>query len=168
MTASMTAFSRTERDLEDSQLIWEIRSVNHRYLDINLKLPDELKALDTACRKQIADSLNRGRIDAHLKFEKSGRLPGRASIDAKAVDALVTLLRQIEAAHPNLQPARSTDILHWPGVMPDSQIDTEILSQNALESLAQGLCELIENRQREGARPGVNCCGARYTMSSSR
>ena len=72
MTTSMTAFARSETTLDECQLVWEIRTVNHRYLDISIKLPDDLRQLDMPCRQLISKALNRGRVDCYLKLEKSG------------------------------------------------------------------------------------------------
>ncbi len=159
MTTSMTAFARAARELEGGQLIWEIRSVNHRYLDINLKLPEELRALDAPSRAQISHALNRGRIDAQLKFEKSGSVSARTAVDSGAVKALIDMLTRIEQVHPKLVPATTMDILRWPGVITHSRIDSETLGENALEALAQGLARLIEHRRREGAGLAVMLAG---------
>ncbi len=152
MTTSMTAFARSETDLDGSQLIWEIRSVNHRYLDINLKLPEEFRFLDTVCREGIATALKRGRIDAHLKFEKSGSVTSRSTIDVKAVAALVSMLDQVSKIHPGLQPARTTDILRWPGIISEDPVDMALLAEKSVGGLEDGLSQLVQNRRREGAR----------------
>ena len=164
MTASMTAFARAEKALDGSRLTWEIRSVNHRYLDINLKLPEELRSLDTACREGVAEVLKRGRIDAHLKIEKSASPVSSTSIDTRVVEGLVQMLDQISKTHPGLQPAKTTDILNWPGVITENPVDAELLSERSLDGLRDALSKLIENRHREGDRLGklisdrVNLC----------
>lgn len=152
MTDSMTAFARVEISLDGSQLIWEIRSVNHRYLDINLRLPDELRYLDTSVRQRINEKLNRGRIDAQLRLEKSGVVADAESIDAGVLDNLISTLKQIEDTYPEVRPARSTDILGWPGVMKVDPIDTDALQQHSLELLDNALCGVSQNRRREGQR----------------
>lgn len=152
MTTSMTAFARSEMELEGSQLIWEIRSVNHRYLDIMLKLPDELRALDTPCRQQIAEQLKRGRIDAHFKIEQANGLSPQTRIDFQAVKVLVNLLEQIEQTNPRLQPAKTTDILRWHGVLTENQLDKQRLNEHALTALQNCISQLVENRRREGTR----------------
>ncbi len=152
MTTSMTAFARTERGLDEIQLVWEIRSVNHRYLDINLKLPEEYRSLDGLCREAIGENLGRGRIDAQLKVEKNSTALSAGMVDENAVKELVNMLDQIEAICPDLESARTTDILRWPGVLRENQHDHEILEKNTLDGLQITLAELVENRQREGAR----------------
>ena len=69
VTTSMTAFARSESALDGNRLTWEIRSVNHRYLDVNVKLPEDFRGLEDVIRRKLAESLGRGRIDAHLKVE---------------------------------------------------------------------------------------------------
>ena len=152
MTDSMTAFSRTEADMDGSQLIWEIRTVNHRYLDINLKLPEELRSLDTPCRQRINDALKRGRVDAHLKIEQSSSPATRTAIDSAMVTALVDMLAQISQAQPELRPAKTIDILRWPGVISENPVDPERLNETSLKTLDDGLSQLVTNRGREGSR----------------
>ena len=82
MANSMTAFSRVEHGGEGFSLVWELRSVNHRYLDISLKLPDELRRLDPNCRSAFSKRLARGRIDALLKVERLA--DSRDSVDFDA------------------------------------------------------------------------------------
>jgi uncharacterized protein (TIGR00255 family) len=150
----MTAFARAEKVLEKSSLIWEIRSVNHRYLDINLKLPEELRTLDTACREAVAEVLKRGRIDAFLKIEKSVAPVSSASLDTRVVESVVLMLDQISKIHPGLQPAKTMDILNWPGVITENPVDAELLSESSLDGLREALSRLIQNRLREGNRLG--------------
>ena len=152
MTSSMTAFARSESDQDGYQLIWEVRSVNHRYLDIQLKLPEDLRGLDAPCREAISKDLNRGRIDAQLKREKNNADNNTLEIDENAVSTLVETLEQIERAHPGLQSAKSTDILRWPGIITDKKVDKDKMEQQAVASLSVAVAELIENRKREGSR----------------
>lgn len=154
MTNSMTAFARAERDADSIQLIWEIRSVNHRYLDINLKLPDEFRVLDTPCRERINDVLSRGRIDANLKIENSTPISSQSSIDDESVTSVVKLLEKIEESHPGLQPARSIDVLRWPGVLVENSTESEKIHENISSTLEQALNQLAADRSREGKRLG--------------
>jgi len=152
MTASMTAFARAETGLDGARIIWEIRSVNHRYLDINLKLPEELRSLDTACREGIAESLKRGRIDAHLKIEKSASSDSGPSIDTRVMAELVQMLKQISESSPGLQAAKTTDILGWPGVISEKSVDAKLLAEKSLDGLRDALSMLVQGRHREGDR----------------
>lgn len=154
MTISMTAFARAERASSDGRLIWEIRTVNHRYLDINLKLPEELRHLDSPCRARISAKLNRGRVDAQLKLEQTISSNQNLAIDEALANKVAQILNQIETQHPGLRAASSTDILRWPGVIQDAASDPEEHRENCLTALDDALKGLMEERQREGARLG--------------
>ncbi len=150
----MTAFSRVESSQSGVQLIWEIRSVNHRYLDTHLKLPDELRLLETNCRAIISKALNRGRIDAQLKLEKSANGVHLNAINSSMLENLEELLAQINTAIPNATPANALDILRWPGVLIEPKKDNEALHEQSLTLLENAIAVLIENREREGNRMG--------------
>ena len=151
MARSMTAFARSEQDLDGSQLIWEVRSVNHRYLDVHLRLPDDFRSLEPPCRKLIGECMSRGRVDAHLKYGQSpGAIP-KINIDTGAVESLVAAIKTIEQAHPHLGPARTPDILNWPGVIIEPSVDRDTVGRNSLKLFQKTLAMLVENRGREGA-----------------
>lgn len=152
MTRSMTAFARSEQDLDGSQLIWEVRSVNHRYLDVHLRLPDEFRSLEPQCRKLIGEFINRGRVDAHLKHDRSSGADRGINIDSNTVESLIAAMKTIEQAHPQLMPARTPDILGWPGVIIEQSIDSDTASRNSIKSLQKTLAVLVESRDREGRR----------------
>ncbi|NKB60863.1 MAG: YicC family protein [Gammaproteobacteria bacterium] len=152
MTASMTAFSRIESPYSGVQLTWEVRSVNHRYLDVHLKLPDELRLLETDCRTLISKALNRGRVDAQLKLEKSAHDTNQNAINQNMVENLGELLSQIRTTIPDTQPANAIDILRWPGVIVEPTRDNDALHQQSLTFLEEAIRVLVENRKREGER----------------
>jgi uncharacterized protein (TIGR00255 family) len=152
MTASMTAFSRHQRDCPEGRLIWEIRSVNHRYLDIHLKLPDDLRAVEPGCRELINDRLGRGRIDAALRFEPAPQAQQLTGINVQSVEALGRALETVAAIVPRSGEINPCDILRWPGVLEQPATDYDTLSTLATELLDETLGELAETRRREGAR----------------
>ena len=154
MTISMTAFARGEQELSDCLLIWEIRTVNHRYLDINLKLADELRHLDSACRQQISSKLSRGRVDAQLKLENLATGSKDLAIDGDLANRVAQILRQIEEQNPGVGAASSTDILRWPGVIKDAASDIGERREHCLTTLNTALQSLVEERKREGGRLG--------------
>ena len=151
MTFSMTAFARRAADTPAGALVWELRSVNHRYLDISLRLPEELRALEAGARELVARRLERGKLDATLRFQAHDALAS-ASLDAAAANQL---LRAADAVHdltPGLAPLSAIDVLRWPGVMRAPALDAESLGGSAMELLGAALDELINTRQREGER----------------
>ena len=152
MTASMTAFSSSDISTNWGQLSWEIRSVNHRYLDINLRLPEPLRRIEEAIREKINTRLARGKIDCCLRFQIDRNQPGAMSIDNKLVDRLSEMSNELEKRLHESSSISVTDILNWPGVITDEGIDYESIAADAVNLLDDTLQGLIRNRQREGER----------------
>ncbi|MBI5451640.1 MAG: YicC family protein [Gammaproteobacteria bacterium] len=148
MICSMTAFARVELAAASGALTWELRSVNHRYLDVTIKLPDEVRVVETAVRERIAGSIRRGKLDAVLRYAPQA---GNAlQIDHQQLDQLIKTVQQVERDLDNPSRVSALDLMHWPGIMQATRIDGELLQQAALQSLGQALSQLVTNRQREG------------------
>ena len=152
MTASMTAFSRTHMSTNWGQLIWEIRSVNHRYLDISLRLPEPLRTIEEAVREKINLQLARGKVECCLRFQIDRNQPGTMSINIGLVDRLTEMSNEIEKRIHESSSIGVTDILSWPGVISDDGIDYDSLATDAVTLLDDALKELVSSRQREGQR----------------
>ncbi len=152
MLSSMTAFSRTATRFGTGQIIWEIRSVNHRYLDVNLRFPEELRTLEMSARERFNSFLHRGRIDASLKMEYNVSADAPPVIDRDALRAVARLYEEVGAHYPGFRKAGLTDLLRWPGVLPDPHAQSGECSPACLEALDRALEELVAVRQREGAR----------------
>jgi len=152
MTASMTAFARNHMATSWGQLSWEIRSVNHRYLDINLRLPEPLRTAEEAIRERINRQLARGKIECCLRFQIDRNQPGAMSINGQLVDKLTEMANEIEKRIHESSSMGVTDILNWPGVITDDGIDYTTLATNTVDLLDDALQDLIKNRQREGER----------------
>jgi len=150
MTLSMTAFARREASTTWGKLVWEVRSVNHRYLDVALRLPEELRALEPTVRARVADCAVRGRVDAALYWKPA---EGGDAFDVN--EAQLTRVAQALASLGRLgvatAPANALDLLRWPGVLRTAALDVEGLGAAALALLGQALDELRETRVREGA-----------------
>ena len=151
MTHSMTAFARAGADSPFGALVWELRSVNHRYLDVSVRLPDELRAIESAVREAIGARLERGKVDATLKFQPKDTVAGVA-INGAAARTLLAAADQVKALAPGLAPLSVDDVLRWPGVLKVPGLDNESLGRAALELLSQALADLVATRVREGAR----------------
>jgi len=105
--------------------VWEIRSVNHRFFDAHLRLPDELKSLESGCRQRIGKCLNRGRIDAGLKFERNQAKYQQASLNKSALAALQDAISQVRQILPDAAEVSPIEILRWPGVLSEPEEDFE-------------------------------------------
>jgi uncharacterized protein (TIGR00255 family) len=150
----MTAFARRETATPWGGLVWELRAVNHRYLELSLKLPDELRAIEPAVREQLGKRLGRGKVDCHLRL--SAREGADVVLDEAMVARLVALAQKTQgvaaAAGGSVTPWRMVDLLRWPGVFKSAAMDAEALHKAALALLTEALVELDATRLREGAQ----------------
>lgn len=151
MTLSMTAFAREEANTPWGVLTWEVRSVNHRYLEISPRIPEELRPLEPAVREKVNKQLSRGKIDCNLRFRPISGDAGQ-DIDTKAILNLSRLTETISHQDISVDPLHMIDVLQWPGVLKSPEIDMTSLNKRAVELLDKTLVKLIENRASEGER----------------
>jgi uncharacterized protein (TIGR00255 family) len=151
----MTAFVQHESQLEQSRLLWEIRSVNHRYLEISMRLPEELRSAEMIFRETIKASLNRGRIDAVLRYQSAESSANSPELNLDTINQLMAWSRTVQSTVPVAGELSIADILKWPGVLTSEQIDEDQLSVTAKAALADALSALVSQRQREGRQLAV-------------
>ena len=151
MVYSMTAFSRQQLEHEWGSLTWEIRSVNHRYLEPSIRLPENFRSLENPIRKQLRDKLYRGKIECLLRFR---------TVEANQIDWQLNLDLISQLTKANLEinnniggeyKLSSLDILKWPGVISDQSIDEEVFNKEAMGLFEKALDDLMVVREREGA-----------------
>ena len=151
MVHSMTAFSRQQLEREWGSLTWEIRSVNHRYLEPSVRLPENFRNLENPIRRQLRDKLYRGKIECLLRFR---------TVEANQIDWQLNLDLISQLTKANLEinnniggdyKLSSLDILKWPGVISDQSIDEEIFNKEAMGLFEKALDDLMVVREREGA-----------------
>jgi uncharacterized protein (TIGR00255 family) len=152
MVRSMTAFARQEREGDWGALTWELRSVNHRYLEVSLRLPDELRTLETAVRERAARRLGRGKLDCNLRFKPALRRDAALRLDEQALGQVIAACEQIRARLPQAAPVDPLDLLRWAGVILEECSDPAPLAEAALVLFDQALNELVNTREREGAQ----------------
>jgi|JRYD01.1.fsa_nt_gb uncharacterized protein (TIGR00255 family) len=152
MIRSMTGFARRERQGSFGTLVCELRTVNHRYLEISLRLPEELKALDNDMRQTIGASLRRGKVDASLYLKSAAGAQRKLDIDTALLDEVLGKLEQVRTRLSGGAPVNALELLRWPGVVREAEIDAAPLLAAALEVLRDALGELHETRAREGRR----------------
>lgn len=143
----MTAFGRAE----SAAVVWEIRSVNHRFLDVSLRLPDDLRDLDPHLRERIRKRLNRGKVDATAHFTRTSDDVG-LDVDPDVLDALKVTLERVEQSFESVDRPSSLDILRWPGVVRSPERDLDSLKKDALGAFTRALDGLLEARALEGNR----------------
>jgi len=149
----MTAFARVERKHDFGTLTWELRSVNHRYLDIGLRLPEDLRGIDQAVREKISIRCKRGKIDCSLRYKAETAVKSeKIQLDLDTARSVVEACRQIEAIIGGGQRLRAVDVLQWPGVVKETEKDYTPIEAAAIEQLGPSLDELMATRGREGER----------------
>lgn len=150
MTRSMTAFTRQQSEHAWGTLIWEIRSVNHRYLEPSFRLPDTFRQLETALRDQLRQVIQRGKVDAQLKFVAHGDSHGSIHLDHETMAQLHKAATHINQIFPESNPVSAIDILRWPGVIIEKEQDTKSIETETLKLFDLALKTLQEQREREG------------------
>ena len=155
MISSMTAFVQHESQSEQSRVVWEIRSVNHRYLEISMRLPEELRNAEMMFRETIKASLSRGRIDAVLRYQSAESSANSPELNLDTINQLMAWSRTVQSTVPVAGELSIADILKWPGVLTPERIDEDQLSVAAKDALANALSALASQRQREGRQLAV-------------
>src|SRR5579871_1712109 len=152
MIASMTGFARRELASPFGALVCELRSVNHRFLDATLRMPDACRALEPELRAALARALKRGKIDCTVTLR--GADPGSAEleIDEAALERVLARLRVLSAAVPEPAHLDLIELLRFPGVLRQDALDSEALFEAVRELFAATLSELAAARLREGER----------------
>jgi uncharacterized protein (TIGR00255 family) len=149
----MTAFARGDDANHAGSLTWEIRSVNHRYLDTSMRLPDGFRSLENDFKEIVRQNVARGKVDATLRFELDGaEKQTTISLDDARIQALMAAQAQVKSQAPDATPLTVSQILSWPGVVKAEETDYEELFDSARKLLVETLVELVEGRAREGAR----------------
>jgi len=152
MTASMTAYGRTEETNETGHITWEIRSVNHRYLEVNIRLPEELRMLEAKIREHISNKLKRGKVDCSLRFDTDETSGDSLSINTELSNSLVKTAESIQSSMANPAALNAMDVLRWPGVINRDMIDAESISEPLLKQLDMTLESVVETRLGEGEK----------------
>lgn len=152
MPLSMTAFATTTVQLDWGVVTWELRSVNHRFLEPHLRLPETLKELEIPLREQLKRFVQRGKVDCVLNLEARGDTGFSTNLELaqQYIDAGQAVAHLI--ADP--APISPLDILRWPGVLQESVMDRDQLRQAVVELFDKVLQQLVECRKREGMKLG--------------
>ncbi len=152
MLHSMTGFARESVETDLGTLTWEIRAVNHRYLDVQFKLPEDLRPKEQAFRQQASVVLGRGKVECGLYFRRAADQQSEMQIDTDLVALIGTRISEVSAKLPATAAVNPVEILRWPGVMQQPEIDAEPLFGEASKLLDIALQAIDEMRLSEGRR----------------
>jgi uncharacterized protein (TIGR00255 family) len=147
---SMTAFARVNESTKEADLTWEIRSVNHRYLDISLKIPDEFRALENNIREQIRAKVSRGRLECYLQYRPKTETSESLKVNIKLVQNLTAAIEKIKPFLSQNYQINPLEILNWEGVLEIPELEISTLTPKIFSLLDQALEELVATRKREG------------------
>ncbi len=152
MIRSMTAFARQEADTDLGNLAWELRSLNHRYLELGLRLPEELRAMESTVRERVNARLGRGKVECSCRFRPATAAAIPVDINDNNLARLLAACEAVNQRLPEALPSSPLDVLRWPGVVREETVDTGPLQQQALALLDKALDELLLSREREGGQ----------------
>jgi uncharacterized protein (TIGR00255 family) len=152
MIRSMTGFARRERQGPWGTLVCELRTVNHRYLEPSLRLPDELKALDNDIRQALAAALRRGKVDANLYLKSAAGTQRALELDPSLLEQLLARIEEVRGQLKDPAPVSPVELLRWPGVIREAELDIKPVLEAAMAVLREALTELNDTRYREGQR----------------
>jgi uncharacterized protein (TIGR00255 family) len=152
MIASMTGFARREATAAWGTLVCELRSVNHRFLEASLRLPDELRVAEGELRTRLAKQLRRGKVDCSINYRRPAGSAGALEIDSAALERLLGAVQLVARTMPQAAAVNALDVLRWPGVVRDESAVGDELLAAAYAVFGATLDELVAARAREGVR----------------
>lgn len=151
MVYSMTAFSRCELSTDQGNLAWEIRSVNHRFLEPSLRLPEAFREMESSLRERLRKEFARGKLECTLRFNPAQQTTDGLQLNQPLVAQLLAAASQISQQLDNPAAINPLEILAWPGVLGGAQDDQAALTAQATTLFSQAISELKLQRAREGA-----------------
>lgn len=152
MIYSMTGFAAGAAELETGSLILEVRSVNHRYLDLQLKMPDELRVLEPPLREAIAARLARGKAECRIGFSAHQGRQAAARLNAEMLQQLARWSGEVRAVLPQAASLSVADVLRWNGVLESAVLPAEALQEAVMALLQRVLADFSAAREREGEK----------------
>lgn len=150
MIKSMTAFARQDISTDAGVLTWEIRSVNHRYLEPHFRLPDNFREIEPGLRDALRKHLARGKLDCTLKFQSQSTGVNTLQVNQEVLEKLNEATEQARNVFLGAAPINLLEVLNWPGVINSETEDKKALNKAALSAFTETLSSLIDTRQREG------------------
>lgn len=150
MIYSMTAYARKEVKGDWGSAVWEIRSVNQRYLETYFRLPEQFRGLEPLLRERFRQRLSRGKIECHLRFEANPAAQSQLTINQGLAQQVINAANQIMHMTGELSRINPFQVMQWPGVMETPEQDMDAINQALLGAFDEGVDEFIAARGREG------------------
>jgi uncharacterized protein (TIGR00255 family) len=150
----MTGFAREAAETPFGTLTCELRAVNHRFLDVQFRLPDELRPKEIELRAKISEALKRGKVECSIHLRRGSSESADLMLNENLVRRIASRVEEVTALIPGMQPLDPIDVLRWPGVVAEPEIDTEPLLAEALQVIDAALASMASMRGSEGERIG--------------
>lgn len=150
MIQSMTGYATTVRELPQGTLTLELRSVNSRFLDVQFRIAEDLRAVEQQLREQITARIRRGKVDCRMAYTPAPLAQVETPLNPEALKRLAQQAEQVRHYLPDTAPLRVVDVLRWPGVMSEDGSAHDALREAAAQAMQQALDELVAARTREG------------------
>lgn len=148
---SMTGFASSESRFPGGLLLIELRAVNHRYLELNVKIDDSLRQYEALIREQLQTRLGRGKVECRISL-KSDTAATNLALNPAMVAQIAQTLTELQQHFPQAQPVNLVDVFKLPGVLQSEAVDADALVQSIQSGLSLAIDELIAARQREGEK----------------
>lgn len=149
---SMTGFAHASAECAGKRIDLEIRSVNHRFLDVQFKIPDDLRVLESGMRETISSKVARGKLECRIQLSNAQHSADSLHLNQQLINELADINSKLRKKHKDLSKLSVSDILHFPGVIASAEIDSEELHQVINQLLDRALDDFIAARQREGSK----------------
>lgn len=146
----MTGFAKATNQNELGNFTWEIRSVNHRFLDLSIRLPEPFRSLENEIRELIRSKIFRGRVECMLQFKPGEKTSAHISINKNTVTELANAITEIQNIIPNADKINPVKILSWPGVLQTTEEELQPVYNIIINLFQKALAELLQMRAREG------------------
>lgn len=148
----MTGFARVEDVCDQGNMSWELRSVNHRYLEINFRLPEEVRRIEPQLRTILQSKLARGKVDCTFRYQLADAKTASLELNESLLDSLIKKINHVNEKLPQATPAKAVDLLAWPGVVRTAETDMNSFHATSLELFKIATQQLVEMRGTEGGR----------------
>lgn len=152
MLCSMTGFARVEDVCDQGNVSWELRSVNHRYLEISFRLPEEVRRIEPQLRKILQSKLARGKVDCTFRYQFADAQTADLELNEPLLESLIKQINHVNEKLPQATAAEAVDLLAWPGVVRTAETDMNSFHTTCLELFNTATQQLVEMRGTEGER----------------
>ena len=147
----MTGFAVVTRETAGGTLTIELKSVNSRFLDLQFRMNDDLRALESGLREAIMARVTRGKVECRVSFGRKVASGAAQALNAGILDAVAALQSQVRARFTDAAPLSVGELLRWPGVIEEAQLGQESLQADVAAAMTEALTAFVDSRAREGA-----------------